>query len=281
MKTLLAGVVGWPVAHSLSPRLHGYWLAAHNIAGSYVKLPVARQDFAYVVLALQRAGFAGVNVTIPHKEAAFALAGQIDDAARATQAANLLVFQEDGTILARNTDVFGLRSSLENELGITTLKGRHVVIAGAGGAARAAVVALCALEAQRITVLNRSQGRAEALVRTLASSFQVQLATGNFADWPDLAADVALLVNCTSIGLGHEPQFMLDLKLLPATARVCDVVYQRSGTALVRDARQLGLPAIDGLGMLMYQAVPSFAAFFGITPEVSPALRRYLEVDLA
>ena len=277
MRTPLAGVVGWPVAHSLSPSLHGYWLAAHNIPGAYVKMPVQREDLAAVLASLGRAGFAGVNVTVPHKEAAFALAASADAPARATQAANLLLFQDDGSVLARNTDVFGLRRSLESELGLATLENQHAVIVGAGGAARAAVLALCELHVAKITVVNRSPAHAQALLTALRPHLTTQLVLGDFAVWQSLAGGVDLLINCTSIGLGQDTQFVLDLGLLPPTARVCDVVYRRGGTRLVHTAHHLGLFAIDGLGMLMHQAVPSFAAFYGVTPEVSPALRHHLE----
>ncbi len=279
MRTPLAGVIGWPVSHSLSPRLHGYWLAAHKIAGAYVRMPVQREQFARVVESLTCAGFAGVNVTVPHKEAAFALAGSCDDLARVTQAANLLIFQEDGRVLARNTDVFGLRCSLETELGLATLKSQHAVIVGAGGAARAAVMALCELEAAQITVVNRSMARAEALLATLRPHLKTPLSVASPAQWQGLAEEVDLLINCTSIGLGDESAFMLDLARLPPAARVCDMVYRRGGTLLVHTARGLGLSAIDGLGMLMYQAVPSFAAFYGVTPDVTPALRHHLESE--
>lgn len=279
MRTPLAGVIGWPVAHSLSPRLHSYWLAAHAILGAYVKMPVRREDFAAVLTSLGRAGFAGVNVTVPHKEGAFALAASSDALARATQAANLLVFQDDGSVLARNTDVFGLRRSLESEFALTTLEHQHAVIVGAGGAARAAVLALCELHVAKITVINRSPARAETLQSVLRPYLETPLIVAGLAQWQSLAEGVDLLINCTSIGLGRQTEFMLDLRQLPPGARVCDMVYRRGGTELVHTARHIGLSAIDGLGMLMYQAVPSFAAFYGVTPEVSPALRHHLEAE--
>jgi shikimate dehydrogenase len=279
MRTHLAGVIGWPVSHSLSPRLHGYWLAAHKIAGAYVKMPVQREHFAQVIECLMHAGFAGVNVTVPHKEAAFALASSCDGLARATQAANLLIFQENGGVRACNTDVFGLRRSLESELGFATLKNQHAVIVGAGGAARAAVMALGELEAAEITVINRSPARAETLLTTLRPHLKTPLSLASPNQWPNLAGSVDLLINCTSIGLGEQTAFMLDLAQLPPAARICDMVYRRGGTLLVQTARRLGLSAIDGLGMLMYQAVPSFGAFYGVTPDVTPALRHHLESE--
>ena len=279
MTPLLAGVIGWPVSHSLSPRLHGYWLAAHKLAGAYVKMPVRSEHFAQVVESLTRAGFAGINVTVPHKEAAFALAGSCDRLTHLIQAANLLIFQEDGTVVARNTDVFGLRRSLESELGLATLENQRAVIVGAGGAARAAVMALCELEVSEIIVVNRSPARAETLLATLQPHLTTSLSLASPTQWQSVADRVDLLINCTSIGLGAQTTFMLDLALLPPAARVCDMVYRRGGTLLVRSARSLGLSAIDGLGMLMYQAVPSFAAFYGVTPEVTPALRHHLETE--
>jgi len=273
----LAGIVGWPVTQSLSPRLHGYWLRQYGIDGAVVPLPVRRADFARVLDGLIRAGFAGVNVTVPHKEAAFALAHEADAAAQAAGAANLLLFR-GGRVVARNTDAEGLRAALHTALD-GRLKGRSVVLLGAGGAARGAVLALAALGVARIRLLARDAGRARALAG--AVRVDCEILPGTLADWPGAAADAALAVNATSAGMGSNPPLGLALEALPAGAAVCDMVYHPLKTDLLKRAEARGLPALDGLGMLMHQAVPSFEGFFGIRPQVTPALRAALERALA
>lgn len=273
---ILAGIVGSPVAHSLSPRMHGYWLEEHRIDGAYIPLPVVREDFASVLKSLLSAGFSGINVTVPHKEAAFALVHEAEDTARITGAVNLLAFR-NGRIIGRNTDVPGLVASLTQSLGTEALHDGVVGVLGAGGAARAAVLALAMLGAREIRIVNRDRRRAEALTSAMQSFVP---ATIMVASWPQAAADLILLVNATSAGmLGNAP---LDIVLeeLPTSAAVCDIVYNPLETALLKQARTRGHKTIDGLGMLMHQAVPSFAAFFGVTPNVSPALRELLEQAL-
>jgi shikimate dehydrogenase len=272
----LAGIAGWPVAHSLSPRLHGHWLAKHKIDGAYVPIPVAREDFASVLKTLQATGFAGINVTIPHKEAAFALAHEVDEAARAAGAVNLLVFQE-GWILGRNTDAPGFAAALKQALGATAVKNRTVVVLGAGGAARAVVLALATLGAAEIRIVNRDRHRAETLAATMRSFVKARLVV---ADWVNAAGDIALLVNATSAGMHGNAPLDIPLGTLPKTAAVCDIVYNPLETDLLKYARTQGHKTVDGLGMLMHQAVPSFEAFFGIKPKVTPALRKLLESAL-
>jgi shikimate dehydrogenase len=270
----LAGVVGWPVGHSLSPRLHGHWLRACGIEGAFVALPVRREDFSEALRGLRLAGFAGVSVTVPHKEAAFALAARADAAAMAAGAANLLLFGEDGTVEARNTDAAGLAASLAG----IALAGAPAVVLGAGGAARAAVLALDSMGAAEIRILNRHRGRAEALVAALAPAVAARLISAQA--WPDAARDAAIAVNATSAGMRGTPSIDLALELLPRSAAVCDIVYNPLETGLLRAARAAGLKTVDGLGMLMHQARPQFRAFYGVEPEVTPALRRELEKAL-
>ncbi len=259
--TLLAGVIGWPVAQSLSPRLHGYWLAQHGIDGAFVKLPVRPEDFSTVIRGLQRAGFRGVSVTVPHKEAAFAISARVDAAAREAGAANQLVFRDDGGVEGLNTDAPGLAASLAG----VAVAGRPVVVLGAGGAARAAQVALRALGAGEVRMLNRTPGR---------------LGARGLEHWSEAAKDAALVVNATSAGMKGTPPPAVDLALLPKDAAVCDIVYNPLETALLKRARALGLATVDGLGMLMHQAVPAFRAFYGVEPQVTPELRRVLEEAL-
>jgi shikimate dehydrogenase len=264
----LAGIVGWPVAHSLSPRLHGHWLAAHGIDGAYVPLPVAREDFARVIAALQRAGFAGVNITVPHKESAFAIAHKLDDAAKAAGAVNLLLF-EGGVIEGRNTDALGLTASLSEELGEGAVGGKTITILGAGGAARAALLALSGMGAKDIRLVARNRKRGEALGVPVF-------------DWGDGRAldGAALLINTTSAGMEGQAALEVKLDALPRNAVVCDVVYNPLDTQLLIEARAKGHRTVDGLGMLMHQAVPAFEAFYGERPKVTPALRAELKKAL-
>jgi len=257
----LAGVIGWPVAQSLSPRLHGYWLEEHGIDGAYVRLPVRPEDFSTALRGLRLSGFRGVSVTVPHKEAAFAIAHSVDAQAAEAGAANQLVFGEDDSIRGLNTDAPGLVASLSG----IDVKGKPVVLLGAGGAARAALVALRSLGAGEIRILNRSEGR---------------LGAKALSHWPEAARDAALVMNATSAGMKGAPSLKLDLAGLPASAVVCDIVYNPLETELLKQARARGLRTVDGLGMLMHQAVPAFEAFFGVRPLVTPGLRRVLEEAL-
>lgn len=274
MSTRLAGVIGWPVAHSLSPKLHGFWLREYGIDGIFAPLPVRREDFARAVEGLMRAGFSGLSVTIPHKEAAFSIAHSTDDAARNAGAANLLLFKDGGRIEARNTDAAGLVASLAGE----DLRGKTAVIAGAGGAARAALLALDQMGAREIRIVNRNPARAETLARSIKVSAQVVPVL--WSDWEKAAGGAALLVNATSAGMTGNPPLDLPLAPLPKSAAVCDIVYNPLQTPLLKAARARGHRTIDGLGMLMHQAVPAFAAFYGVTPQVTPELRSELEKAL-
>lgn len=272
----LAGIAGWPVAHSLSPLLHNHWLAEHGIDGAYVPMPVPREDFASVVMSLRTIGFKGINVTVPHKQAAFAICHEVDDEAYAAGAANLLVF-DGNRILGCNTDAAGLVASLAETLGADSVARKPAVVLGAGGAARAVVLALSALGASEIRIVNRDSHRAETLAATMAPFVKTK---PRVAQWPVAAADAELLVNATSAGMYGNAPLEIALEALPKAAAVCDIVYNPLETGLLKLARLRGHRTVDGLGMLMHQAVPSFAAFFGITPRVTPTLRAMLEAAL-
>ncbi len=267
-----AGVIGWPVTHSLSPLLHGYWLKQYGIDGEMVRLPAQPGEFTAEIARVRREGFAGVNVTVPHKQAAFAIAGIHDRAAEICGAANLLVFGKDG-ITGRNTDHIGLFQSLRENLGEDTLAGKTVVLLGAGGAARGALLALDELGVAQIHILNRHQARAETLAHALALKLTARLLPGPLESWAALASQAALLLNTTSAGMADVPSLDLDLTGLPRSAPVCDIVYSPLETELLRSATARGHKTIDGLGMLMHQAVPSFEAFFGVRPSVTSGLR--------
>jgi shikimate dehydrogenase len=270
----VAGVMGWPITHSVSPLLHGYWLREYNLNGAMVPLAVLPEDFSTVLIALRKAGFRGTNVTIPHKQAAFALADFCDAPALAAGAANLLLLHEDGRIEARNTDGVGLRESLRQSLGGDYLRQRDAILLGAGGAARGAVLALDALGVATIHIFNRHQDRAQAMASQLTPLVKCRLVANT--NWADAAKNAALLVNATSAGMKGRDPLVLDLTPLPKDAAVCDIVYNPLETELLKQARARGHACLDGLGMLMHQAAPSFEAFFGVKPEVTQGLRDFL-----
>ena len=276
----LAGIIGWPVAHSLSPRLHGFWLDAHAIDGAYIPLAVAKEDFARVVDSLRRAGFVGVNVTVPHKEAAFAICHAVDDAAKMAGAANLLLFHEDGKIEGRNTDAMGLAASLQENLGRATLTDKSGAVLGTGGAARAAVLALATLGMANIAIVGRSPVRAENLAREMSASVKAAVKGVAWADWKSAAPKTNLVVNATSAGMSGSAAPDIALDALPVSAIVCDLVYNPLETEFLQRAQALGHRAIDGLGMLMHQAVPAFEVFYGERPQVTQALRAELKKAL-
>ena len=276
----VAGAIGFPITHSLSPKLHRFWLDDLGIAGSYVPLAVRRENFSTVIQGLRSAGFTGVNVTVPHKQAAFAIANTVDEAARKTGAANLLVFEPEGTIHTRNTDVDGLCASLSEEIGSEKIKDKVAVVLGAGGAARAAVLTLDRLGVREVRILNRNLARAINLAAELKPHVRAKSVALAWSEWNAAATNTALLVNATSGGMaGAEP---LDLRVdsLPSGAAVYDVVYNPLETELVKQARRRGLLAANGLGMLMHQAAPAFETFFSAKPQVTPALRAHLEAAL-
>jgi shikimate dehydrogenase len=254
------------VAHSKSPRLHGAWLARHGIDGAYLPLPVRPEDFSRVVPALAKAGFAGANVTIPHKQAAFALCDIVAPQARRAGAVNTLVFR-DGLIEGSCTDGAGFVANLRAH-GLDPAAGPALLL-GAGGAARAIGAALQD-EAVRVTFCNRSAGRAS----ELAGALDAQT-----LPWEHRAAalkDFSLLVNTTSLGMVDQPPLEMPLGAAGPALAVADIVYAPLETPLLAAARAQGLTAVGGLGMLLHQAVPGFAAWFGVTPAVDGEIYRIL-----
>ncbi|BDG75197.1 shikimate dehydrogenase (NADP(+)) [Roseomonas fluvialis] len=267
----LAGVLGWPVSHSRSPRLHGHWLATLGIDGAYLPLPVRPDRFEGAVRALADLGFQGANVTIPHKQAAFGVCDVVDATARRAGAVNTLVFR-DGRIEGSNTDGFGFLESVRAGAPGWQPTAGPAVLMGAGGAARAIAAALVDAGCPRVTLVNRSRVRAEALAQDLGGPITI-------ADAPPLA-DAALLVNTTSLGMPGQPVLAIDPASLPATAVVADIVYVPLETPLLAAARARGLQAVDGLGMLLHQARPGFEAWFGVAPAVDAALRAVVAADI-
>ena len=267
----LAGVFGHPVTHSRSPRLHGFWLQRYGIDGAYIPLGVAPGGFGAAVRALVDLGFRGANVTIPHKLAAFEICDAVAPFARRAGAVNTLIFR-DGRIEGSNTDGFGFLESIRGAAPGWRADAGPAVLLGAGGAARAIAAALLDAGAPRVTLVNRTAAKAEALARDLGGPIHV-------ADRPPLE-DAALLVNTTSLGMQGQPGLEVDLAPLPASAVVADIVYVPLETRLLAAARARGLIAVDGLGMLLHQARPGFEAWFGVAPQVDQALRDVVAGDI-
>jgi shikimate dehydrogenase len=270
-KARIAGITGWPVGHSRSPRLHGYWLDRHGIDGTYVPLPIEPANFTAAIRGLMAAGFAGLNVTIPHKLAAFAICDTVDDFGRRIGAINTLVF-ENGRISGRNTDVWGFLSNLRAS-GVDPAAGPALIL-GAGGACRAIAAALLDLNV-RVTVANRTRSRAEALAEELPGLTVIDWDARDHA-----LPDNALLINTTSLGMAGQPPLKIDLDRGARGLTVNDIVYVPLETPLLAAARARGIPCVEGLGMLLHQAVPGFKAWFGIEPTVDEALRRFVAADL-
>lgn len=274
--TKLAGVIGWPIHQSLSPAMHTHWLKQYGIKGAYVPLAIRPEHFAACVAALPLMGFAGVSVTVPHKEAAFALANERDDDARATGAVNTLIF-ENGRVKGMNTDVRGFASSLQESLGKSAAGAGPAVVLGAGGAARAIVLALIRAGTPEIRLINRTKPRAEALA---ASCGDGRVTCGVWGDWTSAFDGAHLLVNTTSLGMTGKDPLQIPLDGLPVDAAIADIVYNPLETELLRAGRVRGHRTMGGLGMLMHQAAPAFAAWFDVTPQVTPQLRAELEEAL-
>jgi shikimate dehydrogenase len=270
-KARLAGITGWPVSHSRSPRLHGFWLEKYGIDGAYLPLPIDPAHFRDAIRGLMLSGFAGVNVTIPHKVAAFAICDEVDESARRAGAVNTLVF-ENGRITGSNTDGWGFLENLRAH-GVDPAAG-PVLLLGAGGSARAIAAVLLGLGV-RVTVANRTRERGEELARALPGLGVI--------DWEsrDAAlADNALLVNTTSLGMAGHPPVDITLDRAAPGLTVADIVYVPLETPLLAAARVRQLRYVEGLGMLLYQAVPGFRAWFGVDPSVDEALRRFVAADL-
>ena len=267
----LAGITGWPVSHSRSPRLHGFWLERYGIDGAYLPLPIDPANFPAAVRGLMLSGFRGINVTIPHKVAAFAICDTVDESARRAGAVNTLVF-ESGRITGSNTDGWGFLENLRAQGGNPTAG--PALLLGAGGSTRAIAAVLLNLGVQ-VTIANRTRSKAESLAGELPGL--------TIIDWDrrsDALSDHALLVNTTSLGMAKQPRLDIDLDRAAGTLTVSDIVYVPLETPLLAAARARGLRCIEGLGMLLYQAVPGFRAWFGADPVVDEALRRFVAADL-
>ncbi|WP_131118678.1 shikimate dehydrogenase [Lichenihabitans psoromatis] len=273
-----AFVIGHPIAHSRSPLVHGFWLDALKLPGRYEKIDVAPSDLQAFIEGLAAAGFVGGNVTVPHKSAVMALVDDIDAAARAIGAVNTLWF-ENGRLQGGNTDAFGFLANLDVGApgwdGSGSGGGGHAVVLGAGGAARAVVYGLLQ-RGLSVSVLNRTIGTAE----DLALHFGPRVSAHGWGQVRQQLGSADLLVNTTTLGMVGKPQLHLDLAALNRDALVCDIVYVPLETDLLAAAKARGHRTVGGLGMLLHQAVPGFAHWFGQTPVVTDALRALIEADV-
>lgn len=273
--SLRAFVIGHPIAHSRSPKIHRYWLDALKVAGgSYEAIDVAPTDLAAFIGGLGDSGFSGGNVTIPHKEAVFALVERRDAAAEAIGAVNTLWF-EDGILWGGNTDAHGFAANLDEQAAGWDRK-KSAVVLGAGGAARAVVHALKQRGIKDIRIVNRTLDRA----RELSDRFGSGVSAHSLGAARDLLSDAGLLVNTTALGMHGNEGLPADPALLPDEATVTDIVYVPLETPLLAAARARGLKVVDGLGMLLHQAVPGFEHWFGRRPVVTPQLRAAIVADL-
>ena len=265
----LAAVIGHPISHSKSPRLHGYWLRQQGIDGHYVPMDVAPDDLDTVIKAMPKMGFVGANVTIPHKEAVMPLVDQLSESARVIGAVNTLVFNADGTILGDNTDGYGFIENLRQGAQDWQPDSGPAMVLGAGGAARAIVYSLLQAGVPCVRVSNRTKVRAETLRADFGARVEV-------VDWEQAAFaldEVTTLVNTTSLGMLGKAPLEICLDALSSDATVTDIVYSPLETGLLSQARAKGCQTVDGLGMLLHQAVPGFEAWFGTRPEVDAGLR--------
>lgn len=269
-KIPLAGVIGSPVAHSRSPALHGHWLRRHGLRGAYVPMDVAQADLPEVLRMLPKAGFVGVNVTIPHKEAALALADVVTDRAALIGAANTLIFRHDGKIHADNTDGYGFLENIRHGAPGWIPASGPAAVFGAGGAARAVVTSLLEAGVPEIRLANRTRNRADAL----RSEFGTKITVVDWVQAGNMLDGARLAVNTTSLGMVGKADFRVPLDALAPAAVVTDLVYAPLRTAFLQRAEQLGCATVDGLGMLLHQAVPGFERWFGVRPEVDDDLRR-------
>ncbi len=272
----VAGLIGWPVSQSRSPMLHGHWLAEHNIPGAYVPLPVAPGKLADALRGLVALGFAGANVTLPHKEEAARLVDRVDPVGQRMGAINLIVVEPDGTLSGYNKDGYGFIESLREGHPAWRADAGPAVVLGAGGGARSVVVSLLDEGAPSVRLLNRTRARAEQLKAEFGGAIEV-------IDWEardEALAGAALLVNTTTQGMTGQPPLEISLDALPTAALVSDIVYNPLIPPLLAAARARGNPIVGGLGMLLHQARPAFEKWFGVLPSVTPELRARIEATI-
>ncbi len=271
---ILTGVMGWPIAHSKSPRIHGAWLAEHKIDGAYLPLAVNPDNIEQALRALPVLGFKGCNLTLPHKEKALPFLDKTDKLVQRVGATNTILVHDDGTLEGRNTDVYGFCENLK-QAGFALDKENPVAtLLGAGGASRAIIAALQDMGFQEIRIVNRNLGRAQEMAENLAAQNRFEV-----FPWQERNRALkgsTLLINATSLGMEGQPDLDIDLAALPESAWVTDAVYAPLETTLLKKAKERKLQTADGLGMLLHQAAPAFEAWFGRLPKVTPKLRNYV-----
>ena len=270
-----ACIIGWPVAHSRSPLIHGYWLKKYGIDGSYVRCPVRPEEAADFFRHMREENLAGCNVTIPHKAAAFAAAEKKSEAARAMGVANTLWFEGD-RLCSDNTDGAGFVRHLRASVPKFDAGGSAVVVLGAGGGARGVIHAMLEAGAPEVRIFNRTRDRADVVARHFGSRVQPY----DWHDRVDRSRDVGLLINATSLGMHDTEALDMPLQQLPDACIVADLVYVPLLTPLLASARARGLATVDGLGMLLHQATPGFEKWFGVKPEVTDELRAIIVADI-
>lgn len=266
----LAGVLGNPIAQSKSPKLHGYWLRKYGLLGQYVPLHVTEDDLEAVVRAMPKMGFVGANVTLPHKVAVMKFADQISDRATLIGAANTLTFKEDGRIIADNTDGYGFMANLRQNAPDWDPKAGPAVILGAGGAARAIIVALADAGVTEILLTNRTRAKSDAL----RAEFGARIRVVDWVQAGNILEDATTVINTTSLGMVGNAELRVPLDGLRAGTLVTDIVYSPLRTKLLDEAEAMGCVTVDGLGMLLHQGVPGFERWFGVRPQVDEDTRR-------
>lgn len=267
-----ACVMGWPVSHSLSPLLHGYWLKKYGIAGEYATMAVMPENLKDALRSIADKGYRGCNLTLPLKEAAMELMDEHDDSCLMSGAVNTVVI-EKGKLKGFNSDGFGFLENLKAQM--PDWQGGRVVVIGTGGAARGIIASLRGAGAKHFVLVNRTKEKAEKIVKVFDLPADIY-------EWRQRHAalkDATLLINCTSLGMEGEGELELDMALLPKAAGVCDIVYRPLMTPLLCAARARGNPAVEGLGMLLHQGRLGFDYWFGRDPEVTPEL--YAEMKRA
>ena len=264
--------MGWPIEHSLSPRLHGYWLRRYAIDGTYIPMAVHPEHLDRALRALPALGFAGTNVTLPHQEAALAAVDEADGTARRIGAVNTVTVRADGSLFGENTDAFGFIENLRETIPGWRSDARPAVVLGAGGAARAICAALFDAGVPEIRIVNRTVSRAE----RLGEQLEVPLRAVAWSDTARSFEDACLIVNTTALGMAGHPPLDLSLDGLPFDAAVADIVYTPLQTELLQMAAARGHRIVGGLGMLLHQGRPGFERWFGIGPDVTGELRRFM-----
>lgn len=276
---LLAGVMGWPVMHSRSPLLHNHWLQQHTLAGAYLPLAIAPDGLAAALRSLHPLGFAGCNLTLPHKQKAMALVDEVDEVAKRIGAISCVTVRADGSLAGSNNDCFGFVQNLRQHQPQWRADAGPAVVLGAGGGARAVCYSLMQEGAKEIRIVNRSLARAQ----ELADEFRGAGVSLEALAWErrnDVLEGAALAVNTTSLGMSGQPALEIRLDALPRSALVADIIYVPLETPFLASARLRGNPTVNGLGMLLHQGRPAWKLWFGVEPEVTAQLRQLIERSL-